>query len=389
MLTDRFVRTVKTTKPTRYGDGRGGLGLSLLVKPMTSEPGRMSKTWSARLTVGGRRTMVGLGSYPVVTLARARELALAHQQAVEQGRNPALAVAPTFTEALERTLDHRRPSWRPGPGQSMPRTEADWRASLAKHVLPHIGTAAVDKITRTDVFRVLEPLWRDHPATGKHVADRIGAVLTWAMGAGFRDDDPTEAALAALGKPRTNGARHHDALEHNTVAAALAAVDRASTTYPSRALALRFLALTAARSAEVLGMTRAEIDFDAAVWTVPADRYKTGRAHRVPLSPAAMAVLSQAAEISTGPVVFPRRGGGTMPDNALRQALTRAKVEATVHGLRSSFRDWAAETGVSREAAEAALGHVVGGVEGAYRRTDLLDARREVMAAWANHIGRS
>lgn len=377
MLTATFVKRIKCDKPTRFGDGRNGLGLSLLVKP-TSEPGRMSKTWAVRFTrPNGTRTMVGLGSYPVVDLVRAREKALAVRQALEQGRNPELAVAPTFAHAVERTIAQRRGDWRPA-------TEVQWRGSLEKWVLPHLGPVAVDTIGRADIFAVLEPLWERHPKTGRHVANRIGAVMDWVVGAGYRDDNPTKAAVAGLGKARRD-VNHYEALHHSQITDALTAVEQAEG-YRSKKLALRLLALTAARTKDVTHLTRDELDFDAKVWTISADRYKTRREHRIPLSDAACAVLAEASTITTGPLVFATPKGAVLPDNALRHLLQRAGVDATIHGFRSAFRNWCAETGVSREVAEASLGHVVQGVEGAYLRTDLLEQRRETLTDWAAYI---
>lgn len=396
-LSRRFVREV--TRPGRYGDGYGGHGLSLLVKPTAS--GRLSKTWSQRLRLGGREIMVGLGSYPVVTLDEARSKALDNRRTVEAGRHPRHVGVPTFAEAAERVIALREGLWR------TPATAKEWRSSLRRHAFPVFGHKPVTEVTRADIYRVLEGSWTQTALASSRLAERIGAVMTWAMGAGFRDDDPTPAAAAALPK-RTARVEHRRALPHGDVARALAAV-RASGARPAVVLAFEMVALTACRSGEVRGARWPEFDLEARLWTIPAERYKTGRDHRVPLSQRALEVLDEAAAAhppgpcprpsnpprtasgeaggppAGGRLVFPVSTGRVMPVNALGRLASRLDL-ATVHGLRTSFREWAAETGVPDPVAEAALGHVVGGVAGSYQRSDLLDLRRDLMEAWAQYI---
>lgn len=373
-LNGRFVRSV--TRPGRYGDGYGGHGLSLLVKPTAS--GRLSKTWSQRLRFGGREVMIGLGAYPVVTLEEARAKALENRRAVEAGRHPRNSGVPTFAEAAERVIALREESWR------TPATAREWRSSLRRHAYPAFGHKPVTQVTRADIYNVLERPWTQTALAGRRLADRIGAVMAWAMGAGFRDDDPTPAAVAGLPK-RAARVEHRRALPHCEVAGAIADV-RTSGARPAVVLAFEFVALTACRSGEVRGATWPEFDLAAAVWTIPASRYKTARDHRVPLSHRALAVLGEARERHPGGgLVFPASTGGLMPANALGRLAARLEL-ATVHGLRTSFREWAAETGVPDPVAEAALGHVVRGVAGSYQRSDLLDLRRDVMEDWAQYI---
>ena len=375
-LTAAFVRTVN--RPGRYGDGRGGHGLSLLVKPTRN--GRWSKTWGQRLVVGGRPTSMGLGSYPLVSLAEARAKALANRRELVAGRDPRSPGVPTLSEATEEVIALHRGTWKPTSG-----AEPRWRSAFARHVLPTLGDRPVDQIAVGDVLGVLVGPWTTSPATGRFLAQRLGQVFRWTMGKGYRTDDPTPAAVAAL--PRQNGGhKHHDALHHSEVTGALDKV-RAHNGHPSAALCWEFIALTACRSAEATGARWSEVHTDAAVWTIPAQRTKTGREHRVPLSPAALVVLDEAREVGEGELVFPSPRGKVMASNALHRLLKVTDVHGTTHGLRTSFRSWCAETGVPREVAEAALGHVVKGVEGAYQRSDLLDARREVMERWGEYLG--
>ena len=211
--------------------------------------------------------------------------------------------------------------------------------------------------------------------------------MKWAVGKGYRADNPAgEALLAAL--PKQNGrVRHHAALPHSQLASALAGV-RASGHDPAARLALEFVALTAARSAEVREATWTEIDRQRAVWTIPAARMKTKREHRIPLSRRALELLVEARKLGSGVWIFPSARTGEALSKSAFGGLARRHLGATVHGLRSSFRDWCSDTGVRREIAEAALGHIVGGVEGAYARSDLLKLRRKVMEDWAEYIGR-
>ena len=374
-LTAAFVCSVN--RPGRYGDGHGGYGLSLLVKPTTN--GRWSKTWSQYARIGGNYTSIGLGSYPAVSLAEARAKALANRREMAAGRDPRNSGVPTLTEATEQVIALHRATWKSGSG-----AEARWRSAFAHHVLPALGDRQVDKIAVGDVLGVLVGPWVSNPATGRFLAQRLSQVFRWSMGKGYRSDDPTPAATAAL--PRHNGGRtHHAALHHTELPEALRKV-RSGDGHPSAALCWTFIALTACRSAEATGARWSEVDTEAGVWTVPGGRTKTGREHRVALSGAAAVVLKEAPKVGDGELVFPSPRGKVLASNALHRLLKLAGVGGTTHGLRTSFRSWAAESDVTREVAEAALGHVVPGVEGAYQRSDLLEARRTVMEDWANYL---
>ena len=371
-----FVRQIK--KPGRYGDGRGGHGLSLLVKPMAN--GRISKTWSVRTKVNGRHVSIGLGSYPLVALAEAREKALAVRRELAKGRDPRASKAVTFEQAAEKTIALHADGWR------NPRTADHWRSTFRRFVFPIIGTKPVADVTAGDVLQIVEPLWQTTHEQARKTLGRIAAVLRWAVAQGLRSDDPTSAVTAALPK---NGhtVQHHKALPASDVGEAIAAV-AASDAHWSTAACFEFIALTGVRSGEARLATWDEIDLDGALWEIPATRTKTSKPQRVPLSTRAVEVLRDAHDRTGGGtgLVFPSATGVAMSDGTMSKLLRELGVDGTVHGLRSSLRSWLAEQAVPRDLAESVLGHAVAGVEGAYQRSDLLHRRREVLEAWSAYV---
>ena len=354
-LTAAFCRTVST--PGTYGDGRGGFGLTLRVK--RTRNGRLSKVWAQRVVIGGKPTYLGLGSYPTVTLAEARRRALKNRREIEAGRDPRGGGIPTFARATDKVIALHRDGWKPGS-----RTESAWRNGFSRHVYPKLGHRRVDVITTADVLAVLSPIWHPAPRQAEALRRRISQVMRWAVAQGYRPDDAAGPALTAVLPKRTNAATHHRAL-HSEVADALGRV-RGSGVATSTRLAIEFLALTAARTTEVRLATKSEIDSQDGVWTVPAERMKAGREHRVPLSSAALRVLDEAGRRADGELLFPGRRGKPAGHGVLAATFRRLDI-GTVHGLRSSFRDWCSETGVPREVAEQALAHSVRGVEGCLR----------------------
>ena len=378
-LSAAFVKTV--THSGRYGDGHGGLGLSLMVKPRAN--GGLSKTWAQRQRIDGRLVSLGLGSYPVITLARARSKALVNARAVAEGSDPRAkpSTVPTFAEAVKVVIDIHRVSWKDAG-----RSAKIWHSSLNMYALPRIGSKRVSEVTSADVLDVLMEIWNEKPETARRVKHRISAVMKWAVAQGFRDDNPAgETINEAL--PRMNGVkRHRRALHHSKVKDAIERVKN-SEAWESTKLCFEFLTLTAARSGEVRAAQWDEIDLDRSVWIVPAERMKTSREHRVPLSCRSVEVLREAADFFGGTgLVFPSITGKILSDSTVSKLLRELDIEAVPHGFRSSFRDWCAESGQPREIAEAALAHTVQGVEGAYFRSDLFELRRHVMDAWAEHI---
>ena len=272
-LTAAFVARVKT--PGRYGDGgHGGLGLYLRVHRMKS--GRVSKSWGQRIRVGGKPNNLGLGSYPVVTLREAREKALENRRSIHWGHDPRAARVPTFEAAVENVMAIHSPTWK-----DPSRIAGQWRQTLRDYAYPRIGRKRVSEVATADVLDILKPIWSSKPAAARVVRQRIGAVMKWAVAKGYRSDNPAGDAIAAALPRNGNATRHHQALPHGEVSAALDKV-RNSGSHAGVRLALEFMVLTATRSNEVRGATWDEIDHD--VWTIPASRMKAKRAHRVPLS---------------------------------------------------------------------------------------------------------
>ncbi len=380
-LSATFVNTVNV--PGRYGDGRGGHGLSLLVKPASI--GGFSKSWAQRIRLDGKAANVGLGAYPVVTLARARQKALANARVVSEGRDPRdhASRAPTFEQAVEMVISIHAENWKDG-GKSA----AQWRASLRDYAVPKIGRKRVDRISTADVMELLLPIWATKRETARRVRQRIGAVMKWAVAQGYREDNPAGDAISAALPKNSVRRQHQRALPHGLVATALERV-RASKAHRTTALAFEFLVLTACRSGEVRGARWDEVDDAAATWTVPPERMKAKLEHRVPLSSRAAAVLAEVRGISDrSGLVFPSPTGRVLSDSTLSKLLREIGIGAVPHGFRSSFRDWAAErTDVPREVCELALAHVSSDrVEAAYRRSDLFEKRRELMEDWAAYL---
>ena len=383
-LSATFVKQV--TKTGRYGSGRGGHGLTLVVKGKIG--GGLSKAWVQRLRIGGRETNLGLGSYPVVTLAEARRRALENARTVATGGDPRVSTrVPTLRELAEQVIESRRSQWKESERLGHQRSERQWRASLETHAAA-LMDRPVDEITIRDVKKVLQPIWNEKPETAGRVRQRIHIVMRRAIAEGHRLDNPAgEEVVEALG-PRSSRKQHVRSLPHSRVEDAVAAVKK-SQAHTTTKLSFEFIALTACRPGEVYGCRWGEVDKVAALWTIPASRTKTGVQHRVPLSTRALEVLTEAQEISGGDddgLVFPSRSGRMISDGTIGRTLGRLGVNCTPHGLRSSFRSWCADTSQNWEAAELALGHVVTGVQGAYQRSDLLDVRRKIMADWADYL---
>ncbi|MXW18722.1 MAG: DUF4102 domain-containing protein [Gemmatimonadetes bacterium] len=378
-LTAAFVKRV--SEPGIYSDGPGAFGLSLRVR---SGARGVSRTWIQRIRIDRRPTYLGLGRYPVVTLAEARVAALENYRAVFRGGDPRqqreAATVPTIAEAAEAVIALHSKSW--GAESDLPHK---WAATFRLHVNPLMGDMTVDRVTARDVSRVLRPVWSSKPTVAKGIRQRLAAVLRWAQAEGHRQDDPMPAALAALPSNGGRKVEHFRALHHSEVAAALRRIRE--TTGPGEAsrLALRFAVLCAARPSEVTGARWSEIDRAAAVWTIPARRTKQRRQHEVPLSREALDVLAEARNLGDGRLVFPAPRGGELRPLALRR-VANASNAGSPHGTaRASFRSWCADEGVDRALAESALGHVLRGVEASYQRSTMVERRREVMERWGRY----
>ena len=367
----------------------GGVdGLNLQVTPSGA------RSWILRATIGSKRRQIGLGPFPDVTLAQARDRARAVKDQIWQGIDPlAEKRRVTFAQAMEKTLDARTAEFR------NEKHKKQWRATLDKYAIPVLGDMPVADIDVNDVLRVLEPIWTDKTETASRLRGRIEAVIAWATVSGHRTgDNPArwrgnlDAVLAKPGKVAK--VKHYPAVSLADAADWFADVRSRDGTATR---ALEFLALTAARSGEVRGATWEEIDLDAGLWIVPAERMKAGREHRVPLTAEAVALLRALPRMQGSDYVFPAARGGQLSDMALSACMRRINEAraggyrdarsgrpAVPHGLRSTFRDWATErTAYERDLAETALAHNVGSaVERAYRRSDMIEKRRAMMAAW-------
>jgi len=380
----------RITKPGVHSVG-GVAGLCLRVEPTGS------KRWFLRFTVGDKRRDAGLGGYPEVPLKEARESARELKKAARQGIDPiadrqaaraalmaAQANAITFDQAVERFLAAKGDEWR------NPKHRKQWAGTLATYAGPVIGSMPVDAVEMRDVLRVLNPIWKEKPETASRLRGRIERVLDYAKAAGHRDgENPArwrgnlDALLPA--KTKIQKVKHHRAIEWQKMPAFMDALRKQNGT---AARALEYAILTAARSGEVRGAKWSEIDLEARTWTVPAERIKAGRAHTVPLADDAVTLLKALPRMEGNDLVFPAPRGGQLSDMALSALMRRMKANATPHGMRSAFRDWAAEsTGYAREVAEMALAHTIpSAVERAYRRGDLLEKRARLMADWAQYL---
>ena len=383
---DKILNAVKIrslTKPGRYGDGRG---LYLVVTPAGT------KKWVLRVVVNKIRRDFGLGSAMSVPLAEVRERADEYRRMIRQGLDPkeekdkrqAAAKMPTFRTAAMSVHNENKPTWKNAKhGQQ-------WLNTLRDYAFPDLGDMAVDKIDGPAVHGVLLKIWLIKPETARRVRQRIGTVLDWCHAKGYRPHALDMRGLSRGLPKQPKKMAHHAALPYDDVPefiATLRAMDHIGSTVR---LAFEFLILTAGRSGEVREARWSEVDLEERKWTVPAERMKMGRQHVVPLSDRAIEILTLAAEMRRRDDQTEFVFKGTKPkrplsDMTLTMMLRRAKVEATAHGFRSSFRDWAAEqTSFPREVCETALAHAVENkVEGAYRRTDFLEKRRALMQTWA------
>lgn len=382
------ARTVQTlTEPGRHADGDG---LYLVV----DENG--GKRWVYLYRLAGRRREMGLGPLRTVSLAQAREQAGRARAMSAQGRDPvearqvaapepaAAPRVPTFAEVADAFMDARADGWRNAKHRQQ------WRNTLTTYAAG-LWVKPVSEVGTSDVLAALRPIWTTKPETASRVRGRVERILDAAKVEGHREgENPArwrghlEHTLPKAGKLSRG---HHPALPYVEVPAFVALLrDRVADS----ARALELIILTAARSGEVRGMRASEIDMEAAVWSVPADRMKGGRPHRVPLSRIALELLApRLAAIGRDDLVFTNSRGGMLSDMVFERLYLRARVErVTTHGFRSSFRDWAGdETDFPREVIEAALAHLVGDeVELAYRRGDALEKRRQLMNLWASFV---
>ena len=360
-------------KPGMHNDGAG---LYLRV----SKTG--AKSWILRCRVHGAKRDIGLGGLSYVSLAEARKQATEMRTVARTGgdplaeRNRAKGI-PTFEEAA-------RLVWREQvePTAKSAKHRQQWINTLQAYAFPIIGNRRVDVIRSGDILRVLQPIWLEKPETARRVRQRLRTVFDWSIAAQHRETSNPLAGIEKALPQQGDKARHHAALPYLELPSLM---ERLASAEGVGSMAVRFAILTATRSGEVRGARWSEIDLDAAVWTIPGERMKTKEEYRIPLSAEALAVLRQARGLDDD-LVFPgRRRGRPLWDMPLTAVLRRLNVPVTLHGFRSTFRDWASErTNVPREIAEMCLAHTVGGaVERAYARSDLFDKRRDLMERWA------
>ncbi len=376
-LTQAHIRAAINT-PGRYHDGDG---LVLYVR----ESGKAS--WVARVQSEGTRREFGLGSLRAVGLADAREKAGLVKAALVAGRDPHLALKPP--KELTRTFRDAALAFLEAKAADAKISDAKRKQNLSQlkaYAFPTLGKLQVQSIDADAIAACIRPIWTKKPETARKVRSLIIRTLRFARpdGALFIGTLGPAVADRLPAQPRRG---NFEAMPYADLPAFMARlVDKGGM----GALALRLTILTAARSGEVRGATWAEVDLEAAVWTVPAERMKARRIHRVPLSPAAVELLREAAAIrqAATDLIFAAGSGKTLSDMTLTKVLRDMKAPCTVHGFRSTFRDWAAEqTSQPGEVAEAALAHMVPkAVEASYKRTDFFDKRRELMDAWAGFV---
>ncbi|ALQ61503.1 tyrosine-type recombinase/integrase [Aeromonas hydrophila] len=393
LLSDAKARSIKPDdKPLPHG---GITGLTL--HPSTTK-GRGK--WVLRYVspVTGKRRNAGLGIYPEISIAEAGNQARLMREQLARGLDPleikkeeaSKPAIPTVEIAARQVHEQLLPGWR------NPKHGKQWISTLEQYAFPVIGRQPINVITPAHIASVLQPIWLEIPETATRVKQRLHAVMAWAWAHGFCQANPVDVVdkLLPLQPSKAIRTQHQPAMDWRELPAFyqqhLANAERFDV---SRAL-LSFVILTACRSGEARKMRWDEVDLDAAIWTIPADRMKTQVMHRVPLSLQAMAVLEKVRGLH-GEWVFPSpRKQVPLTDMALTTLLRRVEAPsttperlATAHGFRSSFRDWCSEQGYPRDLAERALAHLIQNkVEAAYHRTDLLDQRRPMMDAWAEFV---
>jgi integrase len=377
-------KLVENLGPGRHGDGNG---LYLVVDPSGA------RRWIVRVVVKGQknrqgaplRTDFGLGGADVVSLPQARERALEYRRMAKQGLNPrfnARQEIPTFEEVAQQVHIDRLPTWKNAKhGQQ-------WINTLRDYAFPKIGRMPIDAIGQPEVLMCLSPVWTENHETAKRLAQRIKTVLDVAKSKGFRSgENPVTGIKDAGVLPKVKvRPKHHSAMAWQDVPPFYADL---KTRNAMAAKALMFTCLTGSRTSEVLGMRWAEVDFDARLWTCPAERMKTHTDHRVPLTDEMLAIIEPLKAMASDYVFEGQKRHRPLSNMAMLMLLRRMKVEGvTVHGFRSTFRDWASEVAnAPREVAEMSLSHKVGSdVERAYARSDLLDRRRVLMERWSRFI---
>lgn len=380
-LTKKLVENLGTG---RHGDGGG---LYLVVKPSGT------RSWIVRVVVQGQRnnkgaplrTDFGLGGSDIITLNQARVRALEYRRMAKQGLNPrfnAKQEIPNFEEIAQQVHIQRMPTWKNAKhGQQ-------WINTLRDYAFPKIGRMPIDSIGQPEVLMCLSPIWTEKHETAKRLAQRIKIVLDVAKSKGFREgENPVTSIKDAQVLPKVKAkVKHHPAMKWQDVPIFF---DDLCSRDAMAAKALMFTCLTGSRTGEVLGMRWVEIDFETHLWVCPAERMKTGSEHRVPLTGEMLAIIKPLKAMASDYVFEGQKRHAPLSNMAMLMLLRRMKVEGvTVHGFRSTFRDWASEVAnAPREVSEISLSHKVGSdVERAYARSDLLERRRALMEHWSQFV---
>jgi len=370
-------------KPGMY---RVALGLYLRVAPGGS------KQFVQRIMIFGKRRDIGLGGWPTTSLTEAKEKAICNRAEVLTGGNPIKSkcalrlikkrkyLAPSFAQVQTETLDGLKASWR------NPKTSKNWKEGMDKYVAPFIGNMPIDEITSEDVLKILVPLWTEKPNLARKTRQRMSAVFKLAMAYGHIDTNWAGEAIDAALPKQKNVKSHYRALPYSRIPRMLLAVF-GSDVCIAVMTAMCWIILTACRSSEARHAKWQEIDLRHRIWKIPSSRMKANKEHRVPITDSMMMILKIIKPLrDKSGYLFPspKHPGNPLGENAfshLMRSIGYAK-QTTIHGLRSSFRDWAGERGIDRELAEQALAHTVQGVEGSYFRSDLFRRRRAVMKQW-------
>lgn len=383
------MAVTKAKKKGLYPDG-GNLYLQITASGV--------KSWLVRYMRDGKAKTMGLGAIHAVSLADARIKAAECRKLLAAGIDPlesrkssaadarlAAARSMTFEQCAEAYIEAHKAGWRNA------KHIWQWENSLSKFAYPVLGKLPVQDIDVILVMKVLEPIWKKKTETASRLRGRVESILDWATVREYRQGENPARWKGKLDNllPRPSKVQkvqHHPALPYADINKLMTELDNENGV---AALSLKFVILTATRTSEAIGAQWSEFDLKQKLWTIPAGRIKAGREHRVPLSDAALAIVRQLEKTKTGNYVFPGRKDSKPQSNVAMLALLRrmGHAEITVHGFRSSFRDWAAEqTNYPREVAEAVLAHIVGDrVEAAYRRSDLFEKRRQLMEAWARY----
>ena len=375
------LKIKKLTIPGRYADGNN---LYLEVDKSGA------RRWTLRVTILGRRRDMGLGGISTVSLEEARELAYQYRKIARSGGDPILerqknrGLQTTLIYCTKKVHEINLPTWK------NEKFAKQWLSSLEHHVFPTIGKLPISQVTSADILIVLTPIWNTKGDTAKKIKQRLRMIIKWARAQGyFQGDDPVELAEQALPK-QLKSDDHHKSLEFEKLPEMISNLRKSKISLPTK-LALEFTILSACRTSEVLNAKWEEIDLTKLIWSIPSERMKGGKVHQVPLTDRMTVILNDCQKLKTNnDLLFPSEiNGEALSNNTMRLALKkRLKIDATVHGMRSSFKDWASETtNFANEVSEMALAHTISNkTELAYRRRTLIEKRRQLMQKWSDYL---